>query len=244
MFSLLIVEDEYIVRQGISSLVDFDYFQINLVQDAENGKEAWEYCQKQDFDIVLADINMPFLNGIELAKLIKEKSPQTHIVFITGYDNFDYALQALKLGADDYLLKPFSKTDIEKTLENIIYKLRFEQNQGVLDTLITKTKETELKNNILSHLSESDFSLKKLARELNFNSSYLSQLVKKEIGTSFQDYLIQERMKKAKLLLMTTDLKIYEIAEAVGFEDFNYFSQRFKQITGLTPREFKKKHKQ
>ena len=63
---------------------------------------------------------------------------------------------------------------------------------------------------------------------------------KKELGLPFQDYLVRERVKQAKLLLLTTDLKIYEIAEKVGFEDMNYFTQRFKQIAGVTPRQFKK----
>ena len=79
-----------------------------------------------------------------------------------------------------------------------------------------------------------------MAFQLGFSPSYLSVLIKKELGLPFQDYLIQERMKKAKLLLLTTDLKIYEIAEQVGFDDMNYFSQRFKQVVGLTPRQFKK----
>lgn len=242
MLSLLIAEDEYIVRQGISSLVDFEHFQITQIKEAENGKEAWALCQNQDFDIILADINMPFLNGIELSQLVKEKSPKTHIIFITGYDRFDYALEALKLGADDYLLKPFSKNDIEDTLEKIIEKIKEEKTHTTLDELVDNSEKKDLEKKILKHLSETDFSLKKLAQELNFNVSYLSQLIKKELGISFQDYLIQERMKKAQLLLLTTELKIYEIAEAVGFEDMNYFSQRFKQIVGMTPRAYKKSH--
>lgn len=243
MVSLLIAEDEYIVRQGISSLVDFEHFGITTIKEAENGKVAWEYCQDEEFDIILADINMPFLNGIELSQLVKTKSPKTHIIFITGYDRFDYAVGALKLGADDYLLKPFSRSDIEETLEKVIKKIHQERTHTKLDELVDDSEKKELEKKILAHLSETDFSLKKLAQELSFNVSYLSQLVKKELGISFQDYLIQERMKKAQLLLLTTEMKIYEIAEAVGFEDMNYFSQRFKQIIGVTPRRYKKDHK-
>ena len=99
---------------------------------------------------------------------------------------------------------------------------------------------TAIEARIQESLGDPDLSLKVLAHEFGFSSNYLSVLLKKELGLPFQDYLIQERMKKAKILLLTTDLKIYEIAEQVGFEDMNYFSSRFKQIVGKTPRQFKK----
>ena len=75
--------------------------------------------QKQVPDIILTDINMPQLNGIQLASLVRETYPQVHLVFLTGYDDFDYALSAVKLGVDDYLLKPFSRQDIEEMLGKI-----------------------------------------------------------------------------------------------------------------------------
>ena len=106
--------------------------------------------------------------------------------------------------------------------------------------MVDQGQRSEFEEAIHERLADSELSLKSLASQLGFSPSYLSVLIKKELGLPFQDYLIQERMKKAKLLLLTTDLKIYEIAEQVGFEDMNYFSQRFKQVVGLTPRQFKK----
>ena len=237
---MMIVEDEYLVRQGISSLVDFSKFNIRLVAEAENGLEAWDLFQKELPQLVLSDINMPLMNGIKLAQLIKEVAPQTHLIFLTGYDDFDYALSALKLGADDYLLKPFSKADVEQMLAKVQKKLDQEYKAEELQTLLQETSSSDLAQKIQARLADSSLSLKSLAQELGFSPSYLSVLIKKELGLPFQDYLIQARIKKAKLLLLTTDLKIYEIADQVGFEDMNYFSQRFKQIVGQTPRQFKK----
>lgn len=105
---------------------------------------------------------------------------------------------------------------------------------------MSESEHSDLAEAIASQLSNSQLTLKSLAQELGFSPSYLSVLIKKDLGMPFQDYLIQIRMNEAKLLLLTTDLKIYEIAERVGFEDMNYFSQRFKQIVGLTPRQYKK----
>ncbi len=150
------------------------------------------------------------------------------------------ALSAVKFGVDDYLLKPFSRQDIEEMLGKIKQKLDKEEKEEQLQDLLTDKFEGNLAQKIQSHLADSQFSLKSLASDLGFSPTYLSSLIKKELGLPFQDYLVRERVKQAKLLLLTTDLKIYQIAEKVGFEDMNYFTQRFKQIAGVTPRQFKK----
>ena len=240
VYSIMIVEDEYLVRQGISSLVDFKKFNMQVIGEAENGLEAGEKIQAECPDIILTDINMPQMNGIKLAQLAREQYPQLHIIFLTGYDDFDYALSAVKLGADDYLLKPFSREDVEAMLIKVKEKLDREKKQQQVHELVEKAEFSDLEQAIHDRLADTELSLKSLSFQLGFNSSYLSVLIKKELGLPFQDYLIQERMKRAKLLLLTTDLKVYEIAEQVGFEDMNYFSQRFKQIVGVTPRQFKK----
>lgn len=240
MYSIMIVEDEYLVRQGIASLVDYEQFGMQVIAQAENGIEAWQKFQENPADILLTDINMPQMNGLELAKLVRDQAPKCHIVFLTGYDDFDYARTAIKLGADDYLLKPFSKDDVEEMLAKVQTKLDKERKKAQIQNLVDQGQHSELEEAIHERLADSELSLKNLAFQLGFSPSYLSVLIKKELGLPFQDYLIQERMKKAKLLLLTTDLKIYEIAEQVGFEDMNYFSQRFKQVVGLTPRQFKK----
>ena len=240
MYSIMIVEDEYLVRQGIASLVDYEQFGMQVIAQAENGREAWQKFQENPADILLTDINMPQMNGLELAKLVRDQVPTCHIVFLTGYDDFDYAWTAIKLGADDYLLKPFSKDDVEEMLAKVQTKLDKERKTARIQNLVDQGQRSELEEAIHNRLADSELSLKSLASQLGFSPSYLSVLIKKELGLPFQDYLMQERMKKAKLLLLTTDLKIYEIAEQVGFEDMNYFSQRFKQVVGLTPRQFKK----
>ncbi|GGE29459.1 response regulator transcription factor [Streptococcus himalayensis] len=240
MYKLMIVEDEYLVRQGIASLLDFEKLGMEVLAEAENGVEAWELFQKEQADILLTDINMPQMNGIRLAQLVREQYPETHIVFLTGYDDFDYALSAVKLGADDYLLKPFSKADVEEMLVKVKMKLDKEEKRQQISDLVEQSETSSLAQLIQERLADQDLSLKSLAQDLGFSSSHLSVVLKKELGLPFQDYLIQERMKRAKLLLLTTDLKIYEIAEQVGFEDMNYFSQRFKQVVGVTPRQFKK----
>ena len=106
-YRILIVEDEYLVRQGLTKLVNVAAYDMEIIGQAENGRQAWELIQKQVPDIILTDINMPQLNGIQLASLVRETYPQVHLVFLTGYDDFDYALSAVKLGVDDTCSNPF-----------------------------------------------------------------------------------------------------------------------------------------
>lgn len=242
MFGLLIVEDEPLVRQGLLTLIDYKQFGIDSVLEAADGRQAWAIFEKNPTSIVLTDINMPHMNGITLAQVIKEKHPQTHVVFLTGYDEFDYALSALKLGADDYLLKPFSRTDIEALIGKICNQLKTARQKSEIQKLSQTHALSDIEKTIQKQLYQPNLNLKSLAYQLGFSPNYLSQLIKDELGQPFQNYIIAERVKKAKLLLLTTDWKIYEIAHSVGFEDINYFSQRFKLETGMTPKQYRKEH--
>ena len=123
MYSILIVEDEPIIRKGIASLVDFESLGISTVHEAENGEQALTMIQEHTPDILLTDINMPKMDGITLAQLARSEFPQLRIIFLTGYDYVDYLLSAVKLGVDDYILKPVTKTEIESLLVKVVSKL-------------------------------------------------------------------------------------------------------------------------
>ena len=240
MYSLLIVEDESLVRRGLTSLIDYKQLGISNVQEAENGKQAWEIIQQHQPDILLTDINMPQMDGITLAQKVKLHYPHTHIVFLTGYDYVDYLLSALKLGADDYLLKPISKKEIEAFFVTVVGKLKKERKENQIHQVEINSEETEIEKLIHSQLDSPELSLIKVAEQLGFTPNYVSVLIKKRLGMTFQDYVITQRMNKAKVLLLSTSMKIYEVALAVGMEDVNYFSVRFKQIVGVTPKQFQK----
>jgi len=120
MYAIMIVEDEELIRQGLTSLVDYEQFGMTVINQAENGREAWEKFQEQPADILLTDINMPQMNGLDLAHLVKEQSPSCHIIFLTGYDDFEFARKAIKLGADDYVTKPFSNRELQARVKALL----------------------------------------------------------------------------------------------------------------------------
>lgn len=249
MYKILIAEDEPLVRKGIVTLIDFNSLEISQVFEAANGEIAWEIVQKENPDIILTDINMPHMDGITFSKLVKKFNPDTLIIFLTGYDYFEYAVSALKLGATDFIMKPITKKEIEVIITEAVNQLKDKEVSFDLNDIMSSNNcnviatewRDEIKNKIDEKLDDSNLSLQSLADDLGYNASYLSSLIKNKLGITYQEYLTKNRIKKAKILLLTTSLKNYEIAEEVGFENVNYFSLRFKQVTGVSPREYRKR---
>lgn len=241
MYKLLLIEDEALIRRGIVSLIDHDKLGISDVYEAADGESAWKLIEEHVPDIILSDINIPHIDGITLAKKVKSAYPDTSIVFLTGYDYFDYALEALKLGADDYVLKPISRKDVEHILTKLIKKKRTEEKTAQAKELLPESSPcSELEAILAENLSDPELSLKEIAGRLGFSVGHLSTLIKKELGMTFQEYVSEQRLAKAKLLLLTTEMKVYEVAESVGYDDVNYFSTRFKRRVGVTPRQYQK----
>ncbi|EHR36870.1 response regulator transcription factor [Facklamia languida] len=245
MYKLLIADDESIIRKGIKKLVDYDKLNITEVFEAEDGQEAIDLANAHDPDMVLMDINMPEVDGLTAVKIIKEKNPHVYIVILTGYDYFEYAQTAIRAGVDDYILKPVSKKDIEYILTNAIDKITHLRKEETLksinqEEIIEVGEEKQyIKDYIEANLFNIDFSLSKMGEEIGYNSSYLSVLVKQIYGLAFQDYINKRRMEKAKILLLSTDMKNYEIAQKIGIEDVNYFVTKFKKYYKITPKQFK-----
>jgi len=252
MYKLLIVDDEPLIRRGIITLLDFEKLNISDVYEAKNGQEGLDLFDRHRPQIVLLDINMPKKSGLQLAEEIKKIDESTRIAIITGYDYFDYAQIALKLGVDDYLLKPLSKQDVTQVLLKLIKRIKENQThkeiQLIVGDLIQVEKDDEALNYkkqiqeiIDKEMSNPEFSLTELAHQINLSTGYLSGLFKTLFGQAFQDYMLNHRLETAKLFILTTDLKNYEIAMQVGFDDVNYFGKRFKLKYGLSPKRYKAK---
>jgi len=361
---ILVVDDEPIVREGLVKSVNWEFLGIEVVKDAKDGKEALKIFSESQPDIVLTDIRMPYIDGLELTKEIKKLDPFAVVILLSAYDEFMYAQQAVKLGAFDYILKPIDIDILMKTIKDAIdkrkeliekninnmpflnkkdlkffkaehykypleleeelskaikrgeselslnifnkiwdefndedYSLDFIKRWGIeLIALITRSiieigenadvlfKETDPwlqissftnKNDVyiwMKNLIEiiceyvaiskgsknkklieqtlqiinikycdKDISLNSIAEMLYVTPNYLSTLFKIEMGITFSDYLLEFRVTKAKELLEDIKVKIYEVAEAVGYSDPHYFSKIFKNVTGFTPKEYREK---
>lgn len=112
MYKLILAEDEEDVREGIIAQIDWEKYGFEVVEQAENGREAADAIDRLLPDVVVTDIQMPFMNGLQLAEWIRSRHPNTKIIILTGYDEFEYAQKAIKLQIDEYILKPFSSQEL------------------------------------------------------------------------------------------------------------------------------------
>ncbi len=241
---LLLVEDEAKIRQGIRSHVESILPAPLHITEAANGKEAWEWLKTQDqVDLVITDIRMGEMDGIELLRRVQPTHPGLPFVIISGYDEFGYAREALRFGAIDYLLKPIDRVELARVLHKVRDSLRPHEGSGAVDDeepddqkerlLIRKVKELVADN------LDQDLSLQFLADRVYLHPKYLSDMFKRETGQNLSDFVTERRMNKAKKLLKETVMKIPDISLMCGFANHKYFRALFKQHAGVTPSEYR-----
>lgn len=398
MWNLVVADDEPKIRRGIENILNWNEFNINIIGEAEDGEIALKVIKEEKPDIILLDINMPFLNGLNLLQKLKDINDKSIVIIISGYDEFSYAQKALQFNVFDYILKPVNKKKmeevitkavnklnenekgnnylewVEKQLNNNIdiikktffsdwlnnklndeqvlkeisfFKIKFEDNVGIilvklveklnieitdkrwniellefaianlLNEKFNKSNEkfifTDDKNNvvlvsnihdmvewinlasqveaeiikylkcnviieqanvsagilkikdeylkIVNNLNKkrkyspitllaikkieenyysNDLSINDISDKLEVTSSYLSKLLKKETGLSFIDYLTNTRIKKAMYIMEDPSIRIYDVAELVGYSNQHYFCRAFKKVVGISPTEYKR----
>jgi Response regulator containing CheY-like receiver domain and AraC-type DNA-binding domain len=129
IYNLLVVDDEELVRNAISTIIDWDSLGFTNIYEAEDGLEALELCRKQKIDLVLTDIVMPFMDGLELSAALKQEFPDIHVVILTGHEDFEYAKQSVDLGVKNYILKPVGASTLYTKMKEICKKLNIEASQ-------------------------------------------------------------------------------------------------------------------
>ncbi|ACB86032.1 response regulator transcription factor [Natranaerobius thermophilus] len=249
MWKAVVVDDEPKIRRGFGRWIQEYGYPFKFVGSAANSQETLELTDNKDPHFFFLDIRIAESNGLELAKLIKSKNPKAILVMVTGYDYFEYAHEAIKLQVFDYLLKPVPKTDFFKTLENIDKALRIQYPDLEINKNYYENKNYSLLvQKVMEHIHDnyykSDLSLEKIAKNFNINKSYLSTLMKEELGYSFKEYLTRVRIKKAKELLKEDlpGIKMYEIVLKIGYQSQHYFSRIFKKYEGVSPLDYRNKY--
>lgn len=256
MWKVLIVDDEPKIRRGLKKWIEEFNLNYKVIGEASNHIEALDIAEKENPDVFLMDINMPMVNGLDLTSQLKNRYPNSYTIIISGYDDFEYAHQALKLKAFDYLLKPIPKTDLYNVMKLLSLEILSNDEKSKGDKSIYKERGgldvegqklsaivMRVKEYIEDNYSDMDLSLPKVANLFNVNKTYLSKLMKEQLGYSFTEYMTEVRLVKAKELL-TYDIaysNIYEIAKKVGFRSQHYFSRVFKKNEGISPMEYRNK---
>lgn len=242
MLKVLIVEDEEMIRKGIVLTVDWAALDCVVVGEAANGLEGLEAARRLEPSLIITDLKMPQMDGIEMLRTLRAEGCNAYVIILTAYDNFSYAQSALRLGAVDYLLKPFHDGDLENAVNRLLSRLDSETQDPV--TLGTPRKGDKSKYvleamaYISKHYNEPDISVGTVAQSLNISEGYLSHTFKKETDYTLLGYITRYRIHKAMELLKDCRVKVYEVAEQVGYRDIAYFSATFKKYTGISPSEY------
>lgn len=246
MLNVMIVDDEPFFIEGLKVLIDWHLFGFNVIATAQDGEEAIEKIVALKPDIVLTDIKMPEIEGTEvIRRCVKELGIKSKFIIISGYDDFSFAQGSMKYGVRHYLLKPVDEDaliDALLDIKNNFYnnhapKENPESAEAILRTH-TENIVTKVENYVKSNFNE-EISLKMISEKFYINPVYLGQIFFKKHNLYFNDYLANIRIEHAKKLLLSTDLKIYEIAELTGFKSADYFVSKFKKIINDTPTNFR-----
>ena len=188
---ILFVDDEAIVREGLKKCIDWEVNGFEVVGAAENGEKALEYLRQLSVNIVVTDIKMPVMDGLELIRNSRESGYDSKFLILSGYDDFQYAQRALRYGADDYILKPIKEEELLDALIRI-RDLHFPKQQTTLQLHPQKYSGTvkTIISCVEMNLDQPELSLKQIADEVLFMSgNYLSKLFLKETGYKFSTFL-------------------------------------------------------
>lgn len=235
---VLLVDDEIMIREGFKKLFDWEAHECVVVGEAADGMEAITKIDEEQPDIVIMDINIPIINGLKVIQLSRVKYPSMAFVIVSGYDDFSYCREALRLQITDYILKPVNYEEFGSCIDRLEISL---YNNEVKEKPVVKKERviTGITKYMQEHLSE-DVSLHILSEEFHLNSQYISQLFKNEIGVNFLTYLTNIRMEHAKKLLLSTSLSIAEVSEQSGYGDYRVFTKVFKKSEGITPSQYRR----
>jgi YesN/AraC family two-component response regulator len=251
MVQLLLVDDEIHAIQGIESEVDWQELGISRLHTSLNARKAKEVFSQFPIDILLCDIEMPEINGIELTAWVKEHYPETRCLFLTCHSEFHYAKEAIHLGTSEYLLKPVTKEELEAAISKAIEEVHKSKEQVAAlyvyekyNRLLpkkhaeTSTVVDKVKQYILDHLDQ-NVTREQVASHVYLNQDYLARIFKKETGISVMDYLLELRISTACEWLLATELPVSSIAEKVGIPNFSYFARLFRKQINMSPVESK-----
>ncbi len=232
---ILIADDERVIRQGLQVLITRHYRDLTILE-ASNGLECWDLLRTEpQIQLAFIDIRMPEMNGLQICEKVKTAGVTVKMVIISGFRDFDYARQALRYGVIDYLLKPVNPSDVLRLVhEAVTTPLPAPQLSERQERLIVE----EMRRWVHDHLHE-DMTLHDLSSRFHYSVSYSSMLFKKEMGTGFQEYLLDCRMQRAKHLLLDPTLRISHVAQQVGYTNPKAFSIAFRKACGIPPTEYR-----
>ncbi len=243
MYKVVIIDDEPIIVEGLSKAVHWEKWNCQVAATAENGQSGIEIIKRENPDILFSDIRMPGMDGLSMIAALKSEHPHMQIAILTGFRDFEYAREAIRLGVTRFLLKPSKMEELEEAVQVMVQNLshRKENTEGEKEeagSFIAQNAVKYIEENYMEKLKLSD-----VADHVYVSQWHLSKILNQHVEKSFSDILNHARIEKAKELLREPSLRIGDIAEKAGFLDMAHFSRVFKKHTGVSANEFRNQMK-
>lgn len=237
MYKVLIIDDESIIVEGLTKVIEWEKYGCEVVGTAENVADGTKLILEHSPDILLTDIRMPDGDGLSMLAGLKSEFPDMQITVLTGYREFNYAQQAIRLGVTRFLLKPSKMDELNEALTVMTEKLRSAKpvedmgsdDPGDTGSFVVRQAVAYIEEHHTEKISLSD-----VADACYISQWHLSKLLGKYTGQSFYDLLNSARIAHAKKLMLDPSLNIGDISEMVGYTDNPHFSRVFKKIEGIS----------
>lgn len=249
--TILIIDDNDDIRNYLIKLFSENY----MVYSAENGEEGLKLTKKHMPDLVISDITMEQMDGLELCRKIKESNDLSHIpvILLTASKNPETHLQGINDGADDYIMKPFDDDILVARVESLL-KNRSNLRTYFLDSITLKENTQKVPAEyqfilkkcidiVEANIHKKDFTIKTFAQEMGMSHRTLYTKIKIISGQTLNAFIRSLRIRRAAMLMLTEDMNIAQASAEVGFEDPKYFRQQFVKLFGMTPSDYIKKYK-
>ena len=243
MVSIFVVEDELMICEGLCSCFDWASLGARIVGSAADGRAALDAIPSLKPDIVLTDLMMPRMGGIELVQELRSRGWKGEVIFISAYQDVELIKKAFKVRAVDYIFKPIADDELLNVCRSAIQRIeegrreRIITSLPVVDTDLDSRFLENIKNEVQSDLKMVNIS--SLAERLGMSRATLARTFRRITGESVADYISNLRIQTACGLLRNTTLKVYEIAGQVGYQDIRYFSRIFQRVMGKLPTEYR-----
>jgi two-component system response regulator YesN len=262
-YRAVLADDERWIVELLRTLIPWRRLGVAIAGEAQSGPSALELCRSTECHLLVTDVRMPGMDGLELIEAVRVELPRLQCIVVSGYDDFAYARRALRLGVLDYLLKPLDAAELERSVRRSLARLevmRAEQDErqelyrrlkklealaaddaaGPGELAVTDWRIQRAVGYLEENLSRSP-SLREVAEACHLSPSYFSEKFKETLGIGFGRYLAGVRKRRAAVLLANQELKCREIAEMLGFSNQNYFSRFFRREFGCSPEEYRRR---
>lgn len=257
MKKVLVVDDDHLVRRGFISMMPWGAHDLEVVGEAGNGRKALEFLEEHTVDLLITDLAMPVMSGIDLMRAVKERHRDISIVVLTFHQEFEWIQEALRLGALDYITKvELEHEQMDEVLGRIVNKMREHEGKAELPKEEQPAESYGLDEDgpyspevkacvakavhIIHQELQEELHLPQIAKRVNMSRSYFSRCFRDIVGKTFNEYIREIRVNRAKELLTRTERTIQWIATQSGYPNEKYFGKVFRELTGMLPSEFRK----